>query len=187
MSRRLYDFIVVGSGPSAAAWVRSVLRAAPESKVLLVERGPYCKTDLLTERNPLTVLRDSRRVVAKYEHGVMQGKAMGGGTAINNYAWITPSYADLARCLGLDIIDSRTAVADYEDMVAQILGPRPPPHMLQKKLTQGLDAEVGLVTNDTIRVEASNRNKVFLGSPTLNPDGVRRSVSCVWRPSKEIF
>jgi choline dehydrogenase-like flavoprotein len=175
--KRLYDFIVVGSGPSAAAWVRSALRAAPESKILLVERGPYCKTDLLTERNPLTVLRDSRRVVAKYEHGVMQGKVIGGGTAINNYAWITPSYADLSRCLGLDIIDSRTAVADYEDMVAGILGPRPPPHMLQKQLTQGLDPEVGLVTNDAIRVGASNRNKVFLGSPTLNADGARRSVS----------
>eukprot|EP01048_Picozoa_sp_COSAG05_P004771 COSAG05_NODE_269_length_12494_cov_9.329326_3_plen_551_part_00 len=184
--RKVYDFVVVGSGPSAASWVRSALREAPTSKILLLERGPYCKTDLLTERNPLKLLRDSKRVVKDYQHGVVQGHTLGGGSAVNNYAWITPSWADFTRCLGLDISDSRTAMADYENMVEELIGKRPPPHMLQKLLTKDLDPDVELVNNGAIRVRASNRNKVFLGSPTLNPQGIRRSafsavIEPLWR------
>eukprot|EP01051_Picozoa_sp_SAG22_P034148 SAG22_NODE_15337_length_351_cov_0.809524_1_plen_53_part_10 len=46
---RYYDFIVCGSGPAAAAWLRSTLHHVPGARVLLLEKGPYCKTDVLTE------------------------------------------------------------------------------------------------------------------------------------------
>ena len=61
-----YDFIVVGSGPGAAGWLDATLSATPHARILLLERGPDCQTDILTERNPLTLLRDSARVVAEY-------------------------------------------------------------------------------------------------------------------------
>ena len=50
--KKLYDFIVVGTGPAAASWVRTALTKQPKAQILMVERGPYCKTDLLTEKNP---------------------------------------------------------------------------------------------------------------------------------------
>ena len=40
----LYDFIVVGSGPGAAAFCRSVLRRVPGARVLMLEAGPFNKT-----------------------------------------------------------------------------------------------------------------------------------------------
>ena len=58
--------------------MHATLSKRPTARVLLLERGPYCKTDVLTERNPLTLLRDATRVVARYEHGVMQGSTLGG-------------------------------------------------------------------------------------------------------------
>ena len=99
---RVYDFIVVGSGPGAAAWLRSALRHAPDARFLLLERGPYCKTDVLTERNPFKALSASRRLMVNYEHSVIQGNALGGGSAVNNYAWTTPSYEDLQHGLGAE-------------------------------------------------------------------------------------
>ena len=95
MSRRkAYDFIVCGAGPSAAAWLRSTLRQSPGARILLLERGPYCKTDILTEKNPFKLLKDTPRILAKYQHDVVQGAVLGGGTSVNNYAWITPSKHD---------------------------------------------------------------------------------------------
>ena len=68
----MYDFILCGSGPAAAAWLRSTLRHAPGARILLMERGPYSKTDVLTERNPFRALRASKQLLASYNHGVMQ-------------------------------------------------------------------------------------------------------------------
>ena len=187
--RKMYDFVVVGSGPSAAAWVRSALKFAPGARILMLERGPYCKTDLLTERNPLKVFRDSQRIVKEYAHGVMQGHTLGGGSAVNNYAFIIPSVEDIVRGLTLDVASSpncSTAVADYEIMVENLLGPRPPPHLLHKLLSSELQPGVEMVTNSTMTVRPSNRNKIFLGSPTLTGEGVRRSafsaiIEPLWR------
>ena len=67
-----YDYIVCGSGPGAAAWLRTTLKSRPDARILLLERGPYCKTDILTESNPIRCLIDSMRTVADYNHGVMQ-------------------------------------------------------------------------------------------------------------------
>jgi hypothetical protein len=103
-----YDYILVGSGPGAAGWLHTTLCTSPHARILLLERGPDCQTDILTERNPFTLLRDSARVVASYAHGVMQGATLGGGTAVNNYAWITPSFADLQNALGIE----RTAATE---------------------------------------------------------------------------
>ena len=68
----MYDYIVCGSGPGAAAWLRTTLKAKPDARILLLERGPYCKTDILTESNPIRCFIDSIRIVADYNHGVMQ-------------------------------------------------------------------------------------------------------------------
>ena len=68
----IYDYIVCGSGPGAAAWLRTMLKAKPNARVLLLERGPYCKTDILTESNPIRCFVDSTRIIADYNHGVMQ-------------------------------------------------------------------------------------------------------------------
>jgi choline dehydrogenase len=187
MAARRFDYILCGSGPGAAAWLRSTLRHAPQSRVLLLERGPYCKTDVLTEPNPFRLLRDSKRVVAGYNHSVMQGSTLGGGTAVNNYAWVTPSYADLGNALGVARhACSEDAVRAFEGMCEELIGPRQPPHLLHQLLTSSLPDDVGLVTNAQIQVSDSNRNKVFLGSPTLNSDGERRSaftgiIEPLWR------
>eukprot|EP01043_Picozoa_sp_COSAG02_P001698 COSAG02_NODE_36_length_48934_cov_144.851029_23_plen_544_part_00 len=184
---RTYDVIVCGSGPGAAAWLRSALRHAPRSRILLLERGPYCKTDVLTETNPLTLLRDSRRVVARYEHGVMQGSTLGGSTAINNYAFTMPAYSDLRAALGVNR-DAYTEamVGRFESMCEDLIGPREPPHMLHQLLTSSRPEGVGLVSNDRLRVQESNQNQVFIGTPTLNSAGERRSawtgmVEPLWR------
>ena len=182
-----YDYIVCGSGPGAAAWLRSTLRHSPQSRILLLERGPYCKTDVLTEPNPFRLLRDSKRIVSSYRHNVMQGRTLGGGTAVNNYAWVTPSYADLSNALTVERhAYSEDAVRAFEGLCEDLLGPRQPPHMLHQLLTSSLREEVGLVTNARIEVSDSNRNKVFLGSPTLNARGERRSaftgvIEPLWR------
>lgn len=68
----MYDYIVCGSGPGAAAWLRTTLKAKPNARILLLERGPYCKTDILTESNPVRCFLDSKRIIAEYNHGVMQ-------------------------------------------------------------------------------------------------------------------
>lgn len=186
-ARRSYDYILCGSGPGAAAWLRSTLQAAPQSRVLLLERGPYCKTDVLTERNPFRLLRDSDRIVTSYNHGVMQGKTLGGGTAVNNYAWVTPSYADLDNALGVERhAYSEALVGGFEDMCEDLIGARQPPHMLHKLLTASMPDAVEMVTNASIRVASTNRNKVFLGAPTLNTRGERRSsftaiIEPLWR------
>jgi choline dehydrogenase-like flavoprotein len=117
----------------------------------------------------------------------MQGCTLGGGTAVNNYAWVTPSYADLSNALGVGRhAYSEDAVSAFEDMCEGLLGPRQPPHMLHQLLTSSLPEDVGLVTNAQIEVSDNNRNKVFLGSPTLNADGERRSaftgiIEPLWR------
>ncbi len=184
---KCYDYIVCGSGPGAAAWLRSTLRHSPQSRILLLERGPYCKTDVLTEPNPFRLLRDSKRIVSAYSHNVMQGSTLGGGTAVNNYAWVTPSYADLSNALGVERhAYSEDAVSAFEDMCEDLLGPRQPPHMLHQLLTSSLPEDVNLVTNAQIEVSDNNRNNVFLGSPTLNADGERRSaftgiIEPLWR------
>ena len=173
---RRYDFIVVGSGPGAAAWVRGCLRRAPRSRILLLERGPFCKTDVLTERNPLTLLRDSRRVVAGYAHEVKQGRTLGGGTAVNNYAFTMPAWSDLRKSLRIERDgESEAVVEDFEEMCEELIGPRQPPHLLHHLLTASLPAEVELASNAQLRVRPTNRNAVFLGAPTLNSDGERRS------------
>ena len=68
----IYDYIVCGSGPGAAAWLRTTLKAKPDARILFLERGPYCKTDILTESNPIRCFIDSFRIIADYNHGVMQ-------------------------------------------------------------------------------------------------------------------
>lgn len=131
-----YDYIVCGSGPSASAWVHTTLKRKPGTRILVLERGPYCKTDILTERNPIRLLLDSKRVIAEYEHGVCQGKTLGGGTAVNNYAWVTPSYKDIHRAFCADRNEGIEAiVGEYLTMIEDIVGPREPPHILHKLLT----------------------------------------------------
>ena len=182
-----YDYIVVGSGPGASSWVRTTMTHSPSSKVLMLERGPYCKTDVLTETNPFTVLSASQRIVANYAHGVMQGKTLGGGTAVNNYAWITPSYRDLQLGLGIEQNPfSQAVVSTYENVIEKLLGPRQMLHPLHQLLTSSLPHATAVVTNARIAVGATNRNKVFLGCPTLNSAGERRSaftgmVEPLWR------
>ena len=172
----MYDFILCGSGPGAAAWLRSTLRHAPTARILLLERGPYCTTDVLTERNPLRLLRDTDRVVASYSHGVMQGRTFGGGTAVNNYAWVTPSYSDLKNALDVKADErSKAAVESYQEMCEDLLGERQPLHRLHLLLTASRKEDVGLINNNYITVEPTNRNQVILGRPTLTSTGVRRS------------
>jgi hypothetical protein len=60
-------------------------------------------------------------------------------------------------------------------MCEQLLGRRQTLHALHHLLTAALPTDVGLVTNNAIIVEETNRNKVFMGRPTLNAEGVRRS------------
>lgn len=156
-----FDYILCGSGPAAAGWLRTTLKHDPHARILLLERGPYCKTDVLTERNPLRLLLHSRLVLATYNHGVMQGSTLGGGTAVNNYAWVTPSYDDLRNALGVHCnAYTRTIVRSYEAMCEGLLGPRSPPHVLHQLLTGSLRPGVALVTNASIKVEETNRNKV---------------------------
>jgi choline dehydrogenase len=184
--KRAYDFIVCGAGPGAAAWVRSTLRTSPGARILLLERGPYCKTDILTETNPLKVLIDSRRVVKEYQHSVVQGAVLGGGTAVNNYAWITPSQQDVSNGFGAVHADAMAAhLPDYEGFIDSIAA-RSPPHMLHKLLTMDLNDGTSLVNNATLSVRDSNRNAVFIGSPTLDSLGQRRSaftgvIEPLWR------
>ena len=156
-------------------------------KILMLERGPFSKIDVLTESNPFKVLSASKKIVANYNHGVMQGKTLGGGTAVNNYAWVTPSYRDLKHALNITrnpfILN---VVKSYEDLVEQLLGNRQTPHPLHQFLTSSRPVECKLVTSARIIVEATNRQKVFLGCPTLNSNGERRSgftgvVEPLWR------
>ena len=166
----IYDFILCGSGPGAAAWLRSTLRHAPTARILLLERGPYCTADVLTEWNPLRLLRDTDRVVASYSHSVMQGRTFGGGTAVNNYAWVTPSYSDLKNALDVKADEhSKVAVESYQEMCEDLLGE------LYLLLTASRKEDVGLINNNYITVELTNRNHVILGRPTLTSTGVRRS------------
>ena len=132
----LHDYIVCGSGPGASAWVRTTLKAKPDARILVLERGPYCKTDILTERQPFRLAIDTNRMVAHYEHGVMQGSTLGGSSVINNYAWVTPSYLDLRKALGVQRDAATEAlVEDYENMIEGLIGPREPPHPLHQLLT----------------------------------------------------
>eukprot|EP00854_Cymbomonas_tetramitiformis_P008545 gene8545-10142_t len=182
-----YDYILCGSGPGAAAWLRSTLHEAPTARILMLERGPYCKTDVLTEGNLVRLYLDSNRMIANYSHGVKQGCTLGGGTAINNYAWITPSYSDLKNALGMENdAHSQAIVGGFQEMCESLLGPRQPPHLLHQLLTASLPRDVGLITNSKILVQETNRNKVFLGAPTLNGAGERRSafaglIEPLWR------
>ena len=66
----------------------------------------------------------------------LQGKTFGGGTAVNNYAWITPSYLDLKNTLGVTRDEATEAmVKDYENLCEELIGPRQPPHPLHQLLT----------------------------------------------------
>ena len=96
-TKKLYDYIVCGGGPSASAFLRTALKKRPGAKVLLIERGPYCKTDILTDSNPFKVLLDSRRIIREYEHGVMSGSVLGGGTAVNK--WVLARFDEVEVCL----------------------------------------------------------------------------------------
>ena len=188
-SQHHYDYVVVGSGPGASAWLHYTLTNSPSPpKILLLERGPFSKVDVLTEPNPFKVLSASKRIIANYNHGVMQGKTLGGGTAVNNYAWVTPSYRDLKHALGITPNNplTRTVVKSYESLVEQLLGDRQTPHPLHQHLTSSRPTQCKIVTSARIIVEATNRQKVFLGCPTLNSNGERRSgytgvVEPLWR------
>jgi choline dehydrogenase-like flavoprotein len=152
----------------------------------LLERGPYCKTDILTEKNPFKVLSDSRRVVKEYQHEVVQGAVLGGGSAVNNYAWITPSHEDVANGFGAAHADAmRAHIPGYEQFIDGVAD-RAPPHMLHKLLTMDLNEDTSLVNNAKLSVRGSNRNAVFIGSPTLDSLGIRRSaftgvIEPLWR------
>ena len=60
---KTWDAIVVGSGPAACSWVQTWLRERPLSTVLVVERGPACLTDILTERRPWILWRDTSKIL----------------------------------------------------------------------------------------------------------------------------
>jgi len=184
---RHYDFIVCGSGPGGAACVRGLLRGAPTARIAMLERGPWSKTDLLSEHNPVKAWLGSRAVVADYAHDVVQGAAMGGGSAVNNYAWVTPSAEDVQRSFGLSREQCGEAtLAEYEAMCDGLLAERAAPHLLHKLLTMDLPRGTELVDNAAVRVRSTNRGKVFLGSPTLTAGGARRSaltgvIEPLWR------
>ena len=101
----------------------------------MIERGSYCKTDILTEKNPFKVLRDSRHMIREHNHEVMQGNCVGGGSQVNGYVWITPSHQDLANGFGQSAAaEFSQFVPEYEEFATEIAS-KPPIHMLHKMLT----------------------------------------------------
>jgi hypothetical protein len=112
---------------------------------------------VLTERNPLTLLRDSKRVVARHEHSVVQGSTLGGSNAINNYAFTMPAYADLCAALSVERDAYTEAVVEgYESTCEELIGLREPPHLLHHLLTSSLPETTGLVSNAELWVQESN-------------------------------
>ena len=198
----LYDLILVGSGPGAAAYCRSMLRRNPGIRVLMLEAGPYNKTDILTDPNPFKVWAASgggeRGMVKEYEHNVMQGHCVGGGTAVNNYAWVTPSLSDVKSGFGFFAEEEQeipkafgkedkiaSAISEFEAFANTIIS-KAPPHLMHKQLTSKIPDHVSITTNYKASVNSSNRSTVNLGCPTLDSRGNRWSaftgaIEPLWR------
>jgi len=178
MSRRkVWDYVLVGTGPGAAAWLKTTMqRTGGQTSVLIIERGPYCKTDILTEMNPIEALRASRTMVKEYEHEVMQGSCLGGGTGVNNYAWVTPAMKDVRTSYGDESLNADDMnLSEYEALVEKIAF-KSPLHPLHEMMTKNAEAcALDVHAHHKTRVLESNRGAVHLGCPSIDGDGHRRS------------
>ena len=184
--KRAYDFIVVGSGPAAASWVRTALKRAPNSRILMMERGVYSKVDILTEANPLKLMKATKDMLKMHNHEVMQGNCAGGGSSVNGYVWVTPSRQDLVNGYGTTAASELGEhLEEYEGFADDLVSPKPEIHSLHKLLSQGCEEQgVEIESSNKLTCRTSNRQTLFIGTPTLHPlTGVRRSaMSAVLEP-----
>ena len=105
----------------------------------------------------------------------------------HSYAWVAPSLLDISNGFGADnVAKLEKHVSGYEEL-AESVSHRAPPHMLHKLLTVSAEDQGAQIhTNASTVMRDSNRNCVFIGSPTISPEGVRSSsfsavVEPLWR------
>lgn len=178
-TKKVWDFVLVGTGPGSAGWLRQIMKKTNGgAKILILEKGPYCKTDILTEMNPFEALRASKVMVEEYEHEVMQGSCLGGGTGVNNYAWVTPALQDIRNSFGGKHFEELIGydLTEYESLV-ETIAYKSPLHPLHDLMTRNATSRASLDVRAHFKskVSESNRGAVHLGCPSIDGKGVRRS------------
>jgi len=121
LRRTLYDYVVVGSGPGACAWVANHVRRGCQGSILVIEQGPLVPEDVLALRNPVTSYILSRKVLRAYKDagpGHVQGTCVGGGSAVNAYQWISPSRYDLREAFGRQGLEVLPQFAGVQNALA---------------------------------------------------------------------
>jgi hypothetical protein len=162
--KKVFDYVLIGTGPGSSSWLRSILKRNKNARIAILEKGPYDKTDVLTESNPFAALKASRTMVKEYEHEVMQGSCLGGGTGVNNYAWVTPSENDLNNYDGADA--PRNVNLECFHDLCEDLAYKGPLHPLHNLMTQHAHEkfDLNVRSNYKSRVHEVNRGYVHLGT-----------------------
>ena len=165
--KKVFDYVLVGTGPGSSSWLRSILKRNKNARIAILEKGPFDKTDVLTERNPIKALRASRTMVKEYEHEVMQGNCLGGGTGVNNYAWVTPSENDLNNYAGAEAT-RHVDLKDFHDL-CEDLAYKGPLHPLHNLMTEHAKEKFDLRVRSNYKSRVHEVNRGFIHLGTLNP------------------